>query len=193
VRRTESQAARHRGGGAGCITAKPVLTRAKKAIRISRFVKACRSERRSPSGARRCTSSSTGSSISRVPRFATPRLPTRSFDGRGITRSDQGANGLPEIDYDKVEKVHGMDITFVTLPAGMRRDGTAQGNGHAVPNEQRCGVTEPEACQECWIEKQKRRPKFAYESKPVQRCGRRRRSSASSECADLFPGTGAPG
>jgi len=49
-------------------------------------------------------------------------LPTDSFDGRGITRSASRANIFPEIDYDKVEKIHGMDITLVTSG---RRDDTA--------------------------------------------------------------------
>jgi large subunit ribosomal protein L5 len=42
-------------------------------------------------------------------------LPTRSFDGRGsysIGIKEQMI--FPEIDYDKVEKIHGMNITFVT-------------------------------------------------------------------------------
>jgi large subunit ribosomal protein L5 len=51
-----------------------------------------------------------------VPRFRDFRgLPTRSFDGRGnytIGLKEQVV--FPEIDYDKIEKVHGMDITFVT-------------------------------------------------------------------------------
>ncbi len=50
-----------------------------------------------------------------VPRMRDFRgLPTKSFDGRG--------NYTLEIDYDKVERIHGMDITFVTS-AG--RDDTA--------------------------------------------------------------------
>jgi len=42
-------------------------------------------------------------------------LPSRSFDGRGsysIGVKEQMI--FPEIDYDKVEKIHGMNITFVT-------------------------------------------------------------------------------
>jgi large subunit ribosomal protein L5 len=40
---------------------------------------------------------------------------TRSFDGRGnysVGIKEQMV--FPEVDYDKVEKIHGMDITFVT-------------------------------------------------------------------------------
>jgi large subunit ribosomal protein L5 len=51
-----------------------------------------------------------------VPRFRDFRgLPSRSFDGRGnYTVGIKEQMVFPEIDYDKVEKVHGMDITFVT-------------------------------------------------------------------------------
>ena len=50
-------------------------------------------------------------------------LPTRSFDGRSnYTMGIKEQMVFPEIDYDKVQKIHGMDITFVTT-AG--RDDTA--------------------------------------------------------------------
>jgi len=59
-----------------------------------------------------------------VPRMRDFRgLPTKSFDGRGnYTVGIKEQLVFPEIDYDKVEKIHGMDITFVTS-AG--RDDTA--------------------------------------------------------------------
>ena len=42
-------------------------------------------------------------------------LPTRSFDGRGhYTFGIREQMIFPEIDFDKVEKIHGMDITIVT-------------------------------------------------------------------------------
>ncbi len=42
-------------------------------------------------------------------------LRTRSFDGRGnYTMGIREQIVFPEIDYDKVRKIHGMDITFVT-------------------------------------------------------------------------------
>jgi len=51
-----------------------------------------------------------------VPRIRDFRgFPTRSFDGRGnysVGIKEQMV--FPEVDYDKVEKIHGMDITFVT-------------------------------------------------------------------------------
>jgi len=51
-----------------------------------------------------------------VPRFRDFRgLPNRSFDGRGnYTLGIKEQMVFAEIDFDKVENVHGMDITFVT-------------------------------------------------------------------------------
>jgi len=59
-----------------------------------------------------------------VPRMRDFRgLPTKSFDGRGnYTLGIKEQMIFPEVDYDKVERIHGMDITFVTS-AG--RDDTA--------------------------------------------------------------------
>ena len=51
-----------------------------------------------------------------VPRMRDFRgLPTKSFDGRGnYTVGIKEQMIFPEIDYDKVERIHGMDITIVT-------------------------------------------------------------------------------
>jgi large subunit ribosomal protein L5 len=51
-----------------------------------------------------------------VPRIRDFRgFPTKSFDGRGnYTVGIKEQMAFPEVDYDKVEKIHGMDITFVT-------------------------------------------------------------------------------
>jgi large subunit ribosomal protein L5 len=51
-----------------------------------------------------------------IPRIRDFRgLPTRSFDGRGnYTIGVKEQTIFPEIDYDKVNEVHGMDITVVT-------------------------------------------------------------------------------
>ena len=51
-----------------------------------------------------------------VPRIRDFRgLPTRSFDGRGnYTFGLKEQLVFPEVDYDRVQKVHGMDITVVT-------------------------------------------------------------------------------
>ena len=65
-----------------------------------------------------------------VPRMRDFRgLPTKSFDGRGnYTLGLKEQMIFPEIDYDKVDKIHGMDITFVTTA---RRDDEA----HALLRE----------------------------------------------------------
>ncbi len=51
-----------------------------------------------------------------IPRIRDFRgLPTRSFDGRGnYTLGIKEQIIFPEIEYDKVNKVHGMDVTIVT-------------------------------------------------------------------------------
>lgn len=51
-----------------------------------------------------------------IPRIRDFRgLPTRSFDGRGnYTMGVKEQMIFPEIDYDEVQQVHGMDITLVT-------------------------------------------------------------------------------
>jgi large subunit ribosomal protein L5 len=51
-----------------------------------------------------------------VPRIRDFRgLPDKSFDGRGnYTFGIKEQMIFPEIDYDKVERIHGMDITIVT-------------------------------------------------------------------------------
>ena len=54
-----------------------------------------------------------------IPRIRDFRgLPNRSFDGRGnYTFGIKEQMIFPEIDFDKVEKIHGMDITIVTSAA----------------------------------------------------------------------------
>ena len=54
-----------------------------------------------------------------IPRIRDFRgLPNRSFDGRGnYTFGIMEQMIFPEIDFDKVEKIHGMDITIVTSTA----------------------------------------------------------------------------
>lgn len=51
-----------------------------------------------------------------VPRIRDFRgLPTKSFDGRGnYTVGIKEQMVFPEVDYDSIEKIHGMNITFVT-------------------------------------------------------------------------------
>jgi large subunit ribosomal protein L5 len=52
-----------------------------------------------------------------VPRIRDFRgFPTKSFDGRGnYTLGIREQMVFPEVDYDKVAEIHGMDITFVTM------------------------------------------------------------------------------
>ena len=62
-------------------------------------------------------------------------LSTRSFDGRGnYSLGVKEQMIFPEINYDMVEQIHGMDITFVTTT---NRDDqalrAAARAGHAVP------------------------------------------------------------
>jgi large subunit ribosomal protein L5 len=61
-----------------------------------------------------------------VPRIRDFRgLPSRSFDGRGnYTFGIKEQMIFPEIDFDRVEKIHGMDITLVT---STNRDDLAMG------------------------------------------------------------------
>jgi large subunit ribosomal protein L5 len=51
-----------------------------------------------------------------VPRIRDFRgLTTRSFDGRGnYTLGIKEQVIFPEVDYDRIQKIHGMDVTFVT-------------------------------------------------------------------------------
>ena len=71
-----------------------------------------------------------------IPRIRDFRgLGTRSFDGRGnYSLGVKEQMIFPEINYDEIESIHGMDITFVT---STNRDDqalrAAQGAGHAVP------------------------------------------------------------
>ena len=59
--------------------------------------------------------------LDRLVNVAIPRIrdfrgvPSRSFDGRGnYTLGVKEQMIFPEINYDKIQKVHGMDIVFVT-------------------------------------------------------------------------------
>ena len=77
--------------------------------------------------------------VGRAP--ARARLPrassTKSFDGRGnYSLGVKEQMIFPEINYDTIESIHGMDITFVTTATGRRpRLRPAQGAGHAVPRQ----------------------------------------------------------
>ena len=72
-----------------------------------------------------------------IPRIRDFRgLGTRSFDGRGnYSLGIKEQMIFPEINYDEIESIHGMDITFVT---STNRDDqayrAAEGARHAVPD-----------------------------------------------------------
>ena len=85
-----------------------------------------------------------------IPRIRDFRgLSTRSFDGRGnysLGLKEQLI--FPEINYDMVDQVHGIDVTFVTTAT---RDDHALGSapraGHAVPRRGSCrSGTRPRRC-----------------------------------------------
>jgi large subunit ribosomal protein L5 len=95
---------------------RPVVTRAKKAIsnfslRAGMPVGACVTLR----GARMYEFLDRFINIA-VPRFRDFRgLATKSFDGRGnYSFGIKEQMVFPEIDYDKVERIHGMDVTIAT-------------------------------------------------------------------------------
>ncbi|HYH78221.1 MAG TPA: 50S ribosomal protein L5 [Longimicrobium sp.] len=101
----------------GAITGqKPVVTKAKKAI--SNFAL----RENSPVGVTvTLRRDRMWEFLDRLINVSMPRIrdfrgvPTRSFDGRGnYTMGVKEQLIFPEIDYDKVDQVHGMDITFVT-------------------------------------------------------------------------------
>ena len=75
-----------------------------------------RSAPRSRSAATGCGSSSTGSCRSAIPRIRDFRGPDPTpFDGRGnYTFGVTEQLIFPEIDYDKIDRSAGMDITIVT-------------------------------------------------------------------------------
>ena len=105
-------------------------------------------------------------------------LSTRSFDGRGnYSLGVKEQMIFPEINYDMVEQIHGMDITFVTTaPGDDHALALLQGAGHAVPRRTTrtgavsdlsrghritSGQSETAMARKAMIEKSKRKPKFA--------------------------------
>ena len=113
-----------------------------------------------------------------IPRIRDFRgLPNRSFDGRGnYTFGIKEQMIFPEIDYDKVEKIHGMDITIVTStvagrPGAWRCCASSVGRSaarHLSEGWRKHG-------KDSWIERAKRTPKFKVRGvRRCQRCGRSR-------------------
>ena len=79
--------------------------------------------------------------LDRLMNVALPRVrdfrgvSTKSFDGRGnYTLGLHDQLIFPEIDYAKVDKLKGMNVTIVTTARSRRRGaGAAEPPGHAVP------------------------------------------------------------
>ena len=101
--------------------------------------------------------------LDRLVNVAIPRIrdfrgvPTRSFDGRGnYTLGIKEQLIFPEVDYDKVDQVHGLDITFVTTAErddealallsafGITRTRSPQDRRMAAPASSRSGGTGPD-------------------------------------------------
>ena len=113
-----------------------------------------------------------------VPRIRDFRgLPNTSFDGRGnYTFGIKEQMIFPEIDYDKVEKIHGMDITFVTtagrddLALALLRELGLPFRGRDAAQRRSVDMAKT-----AWIERAKRTPKFKVAARRrCQRCGRSR-------------------
>ena len=101
----------------GVITGqKPVVTKARRPSPASSCAKECRSAPKSPCEVIECMSFSIVWSLWRFRGFATFEASRRkSFDGRGnYTLGLKEQLIFPEIKYDAVASIHGMDITIVT-------------------------------------------------------------------------------
>ena len=157
----------------------------------SSSARGCRSARRSRCAATGCGSSSTGSSSLALPRIRDFRglNPTRST-GTGTTRSGVTEQLIfPEIDYDKVPKVRGMDITIVTtatdddegrallVGARVSRSGAAGGRAGELRDED-------EMAKKALINKQRRsRSSGCARTRAAAGAGGRARSTSGSCCA----------
>ena len=95
---------------------------------------------------------------------------------------------FPEIDYDRVDTVRGMDIVIVTTAKDRRRgQGAAQGLRHALQRHEliACGVSGPDGKEE--LDREEQSPRQAGEAegadperlKALARDRTRRRRSAS--------------
>ena len=133
-----------------------------------------------------------------IPRIRDFRgLPSRSFDGRGnYTFGVKEQMIFPEIDYDKVEKIHGMDITFVTttdrddLAMALLRELGWPFRGETPASEQAARLSREETT---WRRPPgSRRPSARRSSRSAhsrcQRCGRSRaRAAQVRPVPHLFP------
>ena len=110
-----------------------------------------------------------------IPRIRDFRgLRPKSFDGRGnYTFGVTEQLIFPEIDYDKIDTVRGMDITIVTTGTH-RRPGprAARALGFPFRRDERPGVEH--MAKKALVQKQQRKPKFKVRGYTrCRRCGRR--------------------
>ena len=123
-----------------------------------------------------------------IPRIRDFRgMSTTSFDGRGnYTFGVTEQLIFPEIDYDKIDTVRGMDITIVTT-ATTDDHGRALLQALGFPFRARPDPTrsryEEHMAKKALIQKQQRAPKFKVRAYTrCRRCGRRGPCTASSAC-----------
>ena len=115
---------------------KPVITKAKKSIAAFKLRTGMPIGGRSP-----CAATRMYEFLDRLINVALPRVrdfrgrAPKSFDGRGnYTLGLREQLIFPEIEYDKIDKVRGMDITFVTTARDGRGGSAACCTArHAVP------------------------------------------------------------
>ncbi len=141
--------------------------------------------------------------LDRLMNLALPRVrdfrgvSAKAFDGRGnYTLGIRDQLIFPEINYNKVQKVKGMNVCIVTTA---RTDEEAQGaagrSGYAVSQGSIAGARVPDEAEvrdvatKAWMAKNRRKPKFAVRQRNrCERCGRPRGFCASSGCAGSVSG-----
>ena len=174
---------------------KPIVTRAKRSIAQFRL------RTGNPIGAKvTLRGERMWDFLDRLTSLALPRIrdfrgiPAKSFDGRGnysLGLREQLA--FPEIDYDKVDRLRGLEISIVTTAKTDEEfEASARAPRHAL---RRLGAGRSHMAKKSMIAKAKRTPKH-----PVQGyhrcfvCGRPARLHAPVRAVpDLLPGARAPG
>ena len=127
--------------------------------------------------------------LDRLVTFALPRVrdfkgvSPKAFDGHGnYTLGLREQIIFPEINYDKIDKIKGMNISFVTTAANRRR-------GARAPASPRHAVQELDHGEDRWrqlpVQRSSKRAEVRGAApQPLQGVrARRARSSASSSCA----------
>jgi len=93
-------------------------------------------------------------------------VPVNSFDGRGnYSLGVKEQLIFPEIDYDKIDKIRGMDITFVTTARPMKRQGNSSNYWECRLAKAKGGFC---VAKKSLIVKQQRKPK--YRTRAYNRC-----------------------